>query len=65
MFLTEYDGCVTNGRMYYSEHGDEMKKLNTCDGMAFALLHEKRILTGKGEKEIVSCVSQSRTKVKN
>lgn len=46
MFLTDCDGCLTDGGMYYSEYGDEMKKFNTRDGMAFALLHEMGILTG-------------------
>lgn len=46
MFLTDCDGCLTDGGMYYSEHGDELKKFNTRDGMGFALLREKGIITG-------------------
>lgn len=46
MFLTDCDGCLTDGGMYYSEHGDELKKFNTRDGMAFAMLRERGILTG-------------------
>ena len=46
MFLTDCDGCLTDGGMYYSEHGDELKKFNTRDGMGFALLRDKGILTG-------------------
>lgn len=46
MFLTDCDGCLTDGGMYYSEHGDELKKFNTKDGMGFSLLREKGILTG-------------------
>lgn len=46
MFLTDCDGCLTDGGMYYSEHGDELKKFNTRDGMGFALLHKKGIVTG-------------------
>ena len=46
MFLTDCDGCLTDGGMYYSEHGDELKKFNTRDGMGFALLQEKEIITG-------------------
>ena len=46
MFLTDCDGCLTDGGMYYSENGDEMKKFNTRDGMGFALLREQGILTG-------------------
>lgn len=46
MFLTDCDGCLTDGGMYYSENGDELKKFNTRDGMGFALLRKKNIITG-------------------
>lgn len=46
MFLTDCDGCLTDGGMYYSENGDELKKFNTRDGMGFAHLHSKGIITG-------------------
>lgn len=46
MFLTDCDGCLTDGGMYYSEHGDELKKFNTKDGVAFGLLREAGIITG-------------------
>lgn len=46
MFLTDCDGCLTDGGMYYSENGDELKKFNTRDGMGFALLKERGVITG-------------------
>lgn len=46
MFLTDCDGCMTDGGMYYSEKGDELKKFNTRDGVAFRLLRERGIITG-------------------
>ena len=46
MLLTDCDGCLTDGGMYYSERGDELKKFNTRDGMGFALLRERGIITG-------------------
>lgn len=46
MFLTDCDGCLTDAGMYYSEFGDELKKFNTRDGMAFSLLMDKGIITG-------------------
>ena len=46
LFLTDCDGCLTDGGMYYSEYGDELKKFNTKDGMGFALLRQRGILTG-------------------
>jgi N-acylneuraminate cytidylyltransferase len=53
MFLTDCDGCLTDGGMYYSENGDELKRFNALDGMGFRLLKEKGILTGviTGEKK--------------
>lgn len=46
LFLTDCDGCLTDGGMYYSEYGDELKKFNTRDGMGFKLLRERGILAG-------------------
>ena len=46
MFLTDCDGCLTDGGMYYSEKGDELKRFNTRDGMGFSLLRNNGILTG-------------------
>lgn len=46
MFLTDCDGCLTDGGMYYSEQGDELKKFNTRDGMGFTLMRQKGIITG-------------------
>ena len=51
LFLTDCDGCLTDAGMYYSEHGDELKKFNARDGMAFALLRERGILTGLVTRE--------------
>ena len=61
MFLTDCDGCLTDGGMYYSENGDEMKRFNTLDGMGFRMLRERGILTGivTGEKrELNKCRAQ-------
>lgn len=46
MLLTDVDGVLTDTGMYYSEHGDEMKKFNTYDGMAFSILKKNGIKTG-------------------
>lgn len=46
MVLTDCDGCLTDGGMYYSEKGDELKKFNTKDGMAFSLLRKHGFITG-------------------
>ena len=46
MFLTDCDGCLTDGGMYYGEQGDELKKFNTRDGMGFSLLKDNGIVVG-------------------
>lgn len=46
MFLSDCDGCLTDGGMYYSERGDELKKFNTKDGMGFQILKEHGVITG-------------------
>ena len=38
MILTDVDGVLTDGSMYYSTKGEELKKFNTKDGMAVELL---------------------------
>ena len=46
LFLTDVDGVLTDSGMYYSVSGDELKKFNTRDGMAFGLLRKSGIKTG-------------------
>jgi YrbI family 3-deoxy-D-manno-octulosonate 8-phosphate phosphatase len=46
LVLSDIDGVLTDAGMYYTENGDELKKFNTYDGMAFQLLKEKGIKTG-------------------
>lgn len=46
LFLTDCDGCLTDGGMYYSESGDEAKKFNTRDSAGFTMLQQRGILTG-------------------
>lgn len=46
MVVTDCDGCLTDGGMYYSENGDELKKFNTKDGMALTRLRDQGIIVG-------------------
>lgn len=46
LFLCDIDGTLTDGGMYYSETGDELKKFNTRDGMGLQLLRQAGIKTG-------------------
>lgn len=45
LFVTDIDGTLTDGGMYYSENGDELKKFNTRDGMGIGMLREAGIKT--------------------
>lgn len=46
LFITDCDGCLTDGGMYYDELGNEWKKFNAKDGMGFKILRQNNILTG-------------------
>jgi len=45
LFITDIDGTLTDGGMYYSENGDELKKFNTRDGMGLQMLRETGVKT--------------------
>ena len=62
--ISDVDGVLTNAGMYYSESGDELKKFNTHDGMAFQLLREKGIKTAIITSEETKIVSNRAKKLK-
>lgn len=64
LFLADVDGVLTDGGMYYSENGDELKKFNTRDGMAFELLRNAGIKTGIITTEETSIVERRAQKLK-
>ena len=64
LFLCDVDGTLTDGGMYYSESGDEMKKFNTRDGMGFQLLREAGIKTGIITSENTHIVENRAKKLK-
>ena len=43
--LTDVDGTLTDGGMYYSSKGDTMKKFYVRDGMAVNILRRNNIFT--------------------
>ena len=45
LVLTDVDGVLTDGGMYYSEKGEALKKFNTRDGMGVELLLQNKIKT--------------------
>ena len=64
LFLTDVDGVLTDGGMYYSETGDELKKFNTRDGMGFHLLREAGIKSGIITTENTQIVERRAAKLK-
>lgn len=46
LLILDVDGVMTDGGMYYSENGDQIKKYNTKDGMAIIKAQEKGIMCG-------------------
>lgn len=64
LFISDIDGVMTDGGMYYTESGDELKKFNTRDGMAFQLLREAGIKTGIITSEHTEIVSNRAKKLK-
>ena len=64
LVLTDVDGVLTDGGMFYSESGDEMKKFNTRDGMAFELLRQAGIKTGIITSENTKIVEDRAKKIK-
>lgn len=64
LFLSDVDGVLTDGSMYYSENGDELKRFHTYDGMAFELLRKAGIKTGIITSENTAIVTRRAAKLK-
>ena len=64
LFLSDVDGVMTDAGMYYTESGDEFKKFNTHDGMAFNLLKAAGIKTGIITTENTKIVERRAAKLK-
>jgi len=62
--LTDVDGVLTDGGMYYSDKGDIMKRFHTRDGMGVTLLRKKNISTIIVTKEKTKIIRQWSTKMK-
>lgn len=45
LFVMDVDGTLTDGSMYYTEHGDTMKRFYVQDGMGIARLPSHNIQT--------------------
>lgn len=64
LFISDVDGVLTDAGMYYTEEGDELKKFNTTDGMAFQLLREYNVKTAIITSEKTSMVERRACKMK-
>lgn len=45
LLVMDVDGTLTDGAMYYSERGEELKRFSTRDGMGLTLLHRSGLRT--------------------
>lgn len=64
LVITDVDGVLTDGGMYYSSNGELMKKFNTRDGMGVELLHNVGIQTIFLTREKSKSTKQRANKVK-
>ncbi|OFE11170.1 phenylphosphate carboxylase subunit delta [Pseudohongiella acticola] len=46
LLLLDVDGVMTNGQLYYGEHGEALKAFNTLDGQGIKLLQQNGIQVG-------------------
>ena len=46
LFLTDVDGCLTDGGMYYGASGEELKRFCVYDGMGMVCLQQSGIPCG-------------------
>jgi len=46
MLLLDVDGVMTDGGIYFSERGDEMKKFNIQDGYGIVKLQRRGVMVG-------------------
>ena len=64
LVLTDCDGVLTDGGVYYSERGEEMKRFNIRDGMGVERLRNHGILTGIMTGEISPSVRTRAAKLR-
>lgn len=63
LFLTDVDGTLTDGGMYYTAEGDVMKKFNARDGMGLQLLQKAGIKVGIITSENTELVNRRAAKL--
>lgn len=58
ILVTDVDGVMTDGGMYYAESGDEWKRFSVRDGAGVALLHSAGVEVGALTGETTEIVSR-------
>lgn len=64
LFLTDVDGCLTDGGMYYSAQGEEFKRFCVYDGMGMVQLMKHGIKCGILTSEDTPIVASRAKKLK-
>jgi N-acylneuraminate cytidylyltransferase len=64
LFFSDVDGTLTDGGMYYSANGEELKKFNAQDGKGFELLRNAGIKVGIITSELTEIVQRRAQKLK-
>ncbi|MPS27239.1 HAD hydrolase family protein [Pigmentiphaga sp.] len=56
LMIFDVDGVLTDGRLYYGEHGETMKRFHALDGFGLRMLHESGIevvfMTGRDSPSV-------------
>ena len=63
LFATDVDGVLTDGGMYYTDSGEQIKKFHVWDGMGLVLLKEAGVVTGIITAERTQVVAQRGAKL--
>ena len=63
LFLTDVDGCLTDGAMYYGASGEELKRFCVYDGMGMALLMKAGVKCGILTSETTEIVARRAKKL--
>ena len=63
LLILDVDGVMTDGGMYMTENGDQMKKFNTKDGMAILALTKKGFQVGIASNGFKGDLIQERAKI--
>jgi len=63
--ISDVDGVLTDGGIYFSDKGESLKKFNVKDGMGVELLHKNKIKTILMTREKSNIVKKRGQKIKS